>query len=429
MGLQQKDALCVRSEPLEFSLNKFELTDPKQLPYLILHKRMSYDDLCRSDLMPKRVKSNEVHNDDDDDDGDDDDDDEEDGDEDRIHPVDSLLALIICSDNFLRQDLLSRLAKCQFAVPFILPDPFSQRLTIPLWGLRSIVKEWKKAIGKKVEEHSTPVINYRMPIVSFLRFGKHQPRGASKSKVLNGIISESNHNHFFHRDCHGGQSKLILGKGLVDMTWYLPSEKREDLFPDVVTFLNLHGDARNYPQQARFLSEISSMCFILLTEDNLKFEELTIEVLKGFSSSLGGVTILNDTTTPSKTLKKEWPIETNVIKLNNKNAHEITMAIHSRIHSRFQIVNNTDFKTIESYIETNIGAEINLDEDNDFHREGLSLANRLKDIVEGDASGVKETLLPLQGELWKEGARKVIDRFLGGAMNQANTLLISKAKC
>ncbi len=244
-----------------------------------------------------------------------------------------------------------------------------------------------------------------------MRFGKHQPRGASKSEVLNRIISdsESNHNHFFHRDCPEGQSKLILGKGLVDMTWYIPTDEPNDLFPDVVTFINLHGDARNYTQQARFLSKISSMCYILLNEDNLKFEDSTIEVLKGFSSSLGGVTILNDTTTPSKTLKKEWPIETNVINLSNKNAHKITTAIHSDIRSRFQNVNTTDFKTIESWcsgIETNVGAEIHLDEDNDFHREGLSLANRLKDIVEKDVSGAKETLLPLQGELWKEWAKR-----------------------
>ncbi len=32
MGLQLKDALCVKSEALELSLNKCNLTDPKQLP-------------------------------------------------------------------------------------------------------------------------------------------------------------------------------------------------------------------------------------------------------------------------------------------------------------------------------------------------------------------------------------------------------------
>ncbi len=82
MGLQQKDAVCIRSEPLEYSLKIFELTNPKQLPYLILHKLMSYDDSCRSDLLPRQIKSKEVHNDGDNDVDDDNDDDNDDDDDD-----------------------------------------------------------------------------------------------------------------------------------------------------------------------------------------------------------------------------------------------------------------------------------------------------------------------------------------------------------
>ena len=81
---------------------------------------MSYDKLCRSDLMPRMRNNKDDENEDEDEDDEDEDEDDEDEDEDnenedRIHPVDSLLALIICSDNFFRQDLFSRLAKCQFS--------------------------------------------------------------------------------------------------------------------------------------------------------------------------------------------------------------------------------------------------------------------------------------------------------------------------
>ncbi len=70
-----------------------------------------------------------------------------------VHPVDCLLALILCSDDFLCQDLLSRMAKCQLAIPFLMPDPFTKKLILPLWAMRSIIKEWKV---DKVKEHTEP---------------------------------------------------------------------------------------------------------------------------------------------------------------------------------------------------------------------------------------------------------------------------------
>ena len=144
MRLPQEEALCVRSRPLEFSLYKTNPTSFHDIPYLVLHKLMAYDHRCRSDLMPAKSR-------------DDEDEEYSDDDKENIHPVDSLLAVLICSDNFLRQDLFSRLAKCQLAVPFILPDPFTKQLFIPLWALRSIIKEWRciDSEDKVVEKTST----------------------------------------------------------------------------------------------------------------------------------------------------------------------------------------------------------------------------------------------------------------------------------
>ena len=398
MGLQLKDALCVKSEALELSLNKCTLTDPKQLVNLILHKLMSYDESCRSDLIP-RTRSIK----------DDEDEDDEDKDEDRIHPVDSLLALIICSDNFLRHDLFSRLAKCQFSIPFILPDPFSQQLTVPLWAMRSIVKNWKTSQG--IQEYSRPIVSHGMPIISFLRFGEHQSRGASKSKILNRVISESNHDYFFHHDCPGGQSPLLLGKGLVDMTWYLPFAKHNDSFPDVITFLNLHGDAKDHPRQNMFLSRISSMCFILLSDENFEFDEPTIDILRKYSESAGGVTVLNDTKMSTKQLKSELPIEMKrVIKLHTKNAAEITTAIQDCIRSFIEVIDTRNFRTIEDVCSKEIkDCDILIDEDNDNYKMGLELANEVKSIVSKHKSkkpSAKEVMLPLHGKLWQSWADK-----------------------
>ena len=428
--MQLKHALCIRPESLKLSLNKAHPTDPKQLPYLVLHKLMSYDYLCRSDLLKSQDddQNSTSSNESDTDDYEDSDNDDDIG---GIHPVDSLLALILCSDDFLCQDLLSRLAKCQLAVPFILPDPFTKQLSIPLWALRSIVKEWKcieqQVTGSKVVQRTHPIVNYGMPIVSFIRFGKPQVRGQSKSKILNEVISESYYDHFFHRHAPGGQHGLLLGEGLVDMCWYLPAGVPADAFPDAVTFLNLHGDARHHPDQSKFLSQISSMCFVLLNEEDMKYDEQTMETLKKFSTAPGGVTILNDVRQTPETLKNKIP-KARVINLTDKNDSEITKSIRKRIKSKLDKV--SVFRSIDECCSVR-EESIAVDEDNAYYKEGLSLASELMgQITNHKAEGpcIKEDMLPLQGKrLWQACnglllTKSCIDKFVGEINQQMTTL-------
>ncbi len=131
--------------------------------------------------------------------------------------------------------------------------------------MNSIIHEWKSTQDDKTVQYNGPIIQYPTPIVSCIRIGKHHKYSQSKSKILNEVIGDSHHDYFFHRDCRGGHYKTILGKGLIDMTWYVPSGKA-DIFSDAITFLNLHGDAKDYPEQCLLLSKCSSMCIILLTE-------------------------------------------------------------------------------------------------------------------------------------------------------------------
>ena len=407
-GLQMQDALCIRPEPLKLSLNETHPTDPKQLPHLILHKLMSYDSLCRSDLMPTDNKGGshcKKENDSDDDSDESDEDESEVNKSSRIHPVDSVLALILCSDDFLRQDLFSRLAKCQLALPFLLPDPFTKQLTLPLWAMRSIIKEWKSTNKDgEVVQRTQPIVSYKMPIVSFIRFGKHQERGASKSKILNEVISDSHYDHYFHCDCPGGQLGHLLGEGLVDMCWYLPAGKASDAFPDAVTFLNLHGDGRQHLRQSRFLSQISSMCFILLTEEDLEFDSQTIEILNEFNSYPGAITILNDMKKKPDSLKRVIS-DTRMISLAKKNASEIKDSIRQRIKKNLERVEKP--KSIEDLF--GIREEgILVDESYDSYIKGLNLANRLTSIVTGcreKEPSLKDAMLPLQGSnLWRAWA-------------------------
>ena len=386
LGLQ--DALCIRSKPLEMSLKISNPTEPKQLPFLALQKLMSFDSQCRSDLMkesrPKGISGNST----------------------KIHPADVLLALIICSDHFLRQDLFARLAKCQYAVPFILPDPFAKELLLPLWAMRSITKEWRSVQTvqgeMKVVEHTSSIVKYPMPIISFLRLGKRQKRGASKSRILNRVISESE--HFFHRHLPGGSFKQVLGDGLVDMSWYLPCARAADIFPDAITFLNLHGDACSHPLQSRFLSKISSMCFILLTEEELDFNEHIFKTLKHFSSSTGGITLLKDIEEVPE-IFTNGSLPATSIKLEDLNGAEITDEIQEQI--RDKLFAKKQLKTNLTIEECCMALEkgIHVDEDAKVFKKGQEHANEVASLVrDGDSIklNAKEEMLPLQGDdLWR----------------------------
>ena len=331
----------------------------------------------------------------------------------KIHPMDILLALILCADDFLRQDLMARLAKCQLAIPFILPDPSATgRLMLPLWAMRSIVKEWKSTLKGSEGVHECPIISYTTPVVSFVRFST---QGKSKSKMMNEVISDSYHDHCFHFDCEGGTYDMVLGKGLVEVYWYLPSGKSNDTFPDAVTFLNLHGDARKYPKQLGFLTNMSFMTFALITAKDLD-DECT-RVLKDLAAGPGSIVLLlcgayekSDETKFDQLQKEISKDKLQGIHLAKKNADDIKTAIRTQIISKMRKdwdVASKQMKKIQDCIDIVRHNHIDVDEDEPDFIKGQKLALELKQIVWNDPVAVKQSMLPLQGEkLWVAWAKE-----------------------
>ncbi len=266
------DGLCVRRNTLKTS----SCNEVCELPWLILQKIMCYDAQSRISLLELPTDSQE-------DDFDDDFDDSKPSSQ-SVHPVDGILALLLCANDFLRQDLMVRLNACQLAIPLVLRDPISNELTFPLWALSAIVKSWRTIDSeRKITDFEKQLTKHIMPIVSIIRLGDH--KNVSKSKLLNNVISSgTQHEYFFHRDSDGGASKRLLGNGLVDMCWYLPSGE-EDIFPNIVGFANLHGDACSpiNAKQVDFLSKLSTLCLVLSPGDAPLSAE-AISVLKKFSN-------------------------------------------------------------------------------------------------------------------------------------------------
>ena len=379
--LTLKDALCIRN---------FTSSKCPQLYYLILQKVMSHDYLCRSDerdydTLDDNSKNFFLNED--------------------VHPLDGLLALFHCADDILRQDIMCRLATCQLGIPLIVPNPFTDQLTLPMWTMQSIIKEWKYSTESGVKEEEVPIITYPTAIISFLRIGGNKSK--SKSKLINEVISDTHFDHFFHRDCDGGRIKRLLCEGLVEMHWYLPGGNTTNIFPNALTFLNLHGDARKHFRQMVLLSQISSVCFVLVSNDEL--DNQGMEVLKQFSHVPGGAVLLAESNSIHQKVKAEIPnfscysIDLSDCEIKKK----VRKYINGKLHTLESLKSVEAYSDLIRYNDVWEVREIKIDEGNDSLKRGLELANLLQGLMGTDETiGIKQAMLPLQGlGLWQKWAK------------------------
>ncbi|TFJ99699.1 metastasis-associated protein MTA1 [Platysternon megacephalum] len=113
-----------------------------------------------------------------------------------LHLLDVLCAVLLCSDSFLQQEILSKMSVCQFALPLLLPALDTPKCTLMLWAMRDIVRKWRLhslAESKGFREESLVLMS--LPTISFVRLGSCS---FSKSKLLNEVLSPSQqHQDFF----------------------------------------------------------------------------------------------------------------------------------------------------------------------------------------------------------------------------------------
>ncbi|XP_042372161.1 interferon-induced very large GTPase 1-like, partial [Plectropomus leopardus] len=89
-----------------------------------------------------------------------------------VHPMDVQMVVFHCSDSFLKQNMMTKLSQCQYALPLLVPDPVTMDIECPLWTLRQIKKTWKvteiKEDSKIVTMKSMLICKAETPMVSFL---------------------------------------------------------------------------------------------------------------------------------------------------------------------------------------------------------------------------------------------------------------------
>ncbi|XP_030417827.1 up-regulator of cell proliferation-like [Gopherus evgoodei] len=186
-----------------------------------------------------------------------------------LNPLDVLCAVLLCSDSFLQQEILSRMSMCQFALPLLLPALDTPRCALMLWAMRDIVRKWRPhslAQSRGFREESLVLTS--MSTISFVRMGSCR---FSKSRLLNEVFSPSqqHHNFFIHWDMESGNLPRELADEPVEISWYFPGgRENSDLFPEPVAVTNLRGDIESLQLQFSFLTEVSSAVFIVTKSIN-----------------------------------------------------------------------------------------------------------------------------------------------------------------
>ena len=435
--LSLRDAMTVRQE----TLGSIHTTDQLPvLPYLILQKIMMCDHRCRSclfkpsSLAPQsnfiklsssatrskfiKLSSLATQNKPSGSDSDSElsDSNSDDDDDNTLHPVDCMLTVLHCSDDILRQDLISKLLLCQLAIPFLLPNPIDNSVTFLLWALRSLLCGWKSHnTGGK--EHR--MVDYQGPIVSFMRIGDVQ---SSKSEILNAVIGGKSNIFFNRRECEGDCERNFVD-GLVEMCFYLPSGKETDPFIDAVTFLNLRGDAQQHSKQVEFLQKISFICVVLTAEPNIY--ENTVKLLQSLAGAPGGIILLFDEdkqqkketkgsrSKSSELLRQALPkSRSSKIKLRSKNLAALSKEFQQLLRERLNNTTSEQFKTISQCHQVAKEVGFKVDEDNKDSEKGKRYAEIIMEKVQSvHFNEVKDKMLPLQGpSLWHQWAKSDKER-------------------
>ncbi|KAL8176554.1 UNVERIFIED_CONTAM: hypothetical protein K2H54_036272 [Gekko kuhli] len=326
-----------------------------------------------------------------------------------VNPRDVLCAVLLCSDSFLQQEILSKMSMCQFALPLLLPPLETSHCTLMLWAMRDIVKTWRPhSLADSRSFIKESLVLTPMPTISFVRMGS---LSLSKSKLLNEFLSPSQQHHdfFLHRDMECGNIPREIADGLVEIAWYFPGgQKSLDLFPEPIAVANLHGNVESHWVQFSFLSAISSAIFIFAKHIDVR-EYALLSSLKESSTkyyfileSCGGK--VNETLT---FLNKLAPV------LNLSNSHILakdgtTNAAEFVEQLRFitgRII-NSPLKTVSIKEMATVARELMIQVDEDFRecQDARSCAVEITGDVR-DIAVYKKEMLKLQGDLWKNLAK------------------------
>ncbi|KAK2894130.1 hypothetical protein Q8A73_016614 [Channa argus] len=300
------------------------------------------------------------------------------------------MAVYHCSDSFLKQNMVTKLSQCQYALPLLVPDPDTMDIECPLWTFRQIIKTWKitqtKDDSNIVTMKTMPICKAETPMVSFFRLGS---LSVSKSQLMNTLIND-HHSTFFHRNCPGSTKSHHLMDGVAEIAWYCPAGKPNDAFTDCTAFCNLHGDALLIERQRDILTETSSVNVVLLPTLEKSDKNWTVisDLLKSPKPLICLITDNDCGAVQMKEGKYTIGLKDRSQADVSENLKRIIREILSGPHQSFQLETMGDVSGIK------------VDEDDKVNQKGKSAALNIVNLLQGmDVSKIKDQFLPCQDDL------------------------------
>ncbi|KAI4899399.1 hypothetical protein NFI96_017009 [Prochilodus magdalenae] len=312
---------------------------------------------------------------------------------DPVHPMDVQMAVFHCSDHFLKQLIVTKLSQCQYALPLLVPNPFTGEIEFPLWTFRQIKKSWKSIDTNDMKTIIRPICEVETPMVFFFRTGHIS---SSKSHLMSRLINEK-HNAFFHRNCPGSTTDRLLMDGVVEIAWYFPSGKSTDRITDCVAFCNLHGDAENHKKQLEILTEMSSVNVVVVGDTT---NAGILQKLYGGQKPL--ICLLCDDDSGARGTKRlKYKIG-----LKERNQAAVSEDLWKTIKeclSKSQNIAQPTFRLVNLCEKSGITT----DENNPECRKGKEATLEIIQLLKAkELPCIKKTYLPCQGELWHEWSTK-----------------------
>ncbi|XP_066507654.1 interferon-induced very large GTPase 1-like [Hoplias malabaricus] len=310
---------------------------------------------------------------------------------DPIHPMDVQMAVFLCSDGFLKQLIVTKLSYCQYALPLLVPNPFTGGIEFPLWAFQQVRKNWNSS---KVSGKVNNMASAQTPMVAVFRFGSIS---TSKSQLINSLINEK-HNTFFHRNCPGSSRNRLLMDGVVEIAWYCPSGKITDHFPDCVAFCNLHGDAETHEKQLEMLTKMSSVNIVVLGNPE-KGSTHTQTLKKLYSDPKPLICLFCEDESPVSGVKKlKYRIG-----LKGRNQAAVSAELQKTLKECFPNLSTTfSLENVDkiSGIRTDI-------KDNPECIKQKEAALQIIKLLKGmELSKIQEEYLPCQGTLWHDWCKR-----------------------
>ncbi|XP_067445516.1 interferon-induced very large GTPase 1-like isoform X3 [Thunnus thynnus] len=369
----------------------------EKIPWCFLRKLFQINAECRN--------CTQLSNNDDDDEGNSDfDKDTDDSADNKVNPLDLIVALFLCADSFLQQEMALKMSMCQFSVPLLLPHGDNSQCSLMLSALRDIVKEWcPEDLSESRGFVEDNIVQANIPFFTFVRL---KNCSLSKSQMLNHVLSrgQQNHNIFIHRDMKGGTLKREIANGLVEVCWYLPCGKENlDIFPEPVAFANLRGDICESLAQFKFLFQVSTATFVFLdkVEEN---EHKNLTSLQDVKSKLFFVVNQKDNSredmmSVQTTLKElELPKSSVKIKDSKVNVAEFSKKLCATIKT--SLPEETPTLNIVNMVEIAVELGLSVDE-NSSEKQKKAVEEIMIDIEGRSIPDYKKQQLPLQGDNWK----------------------------